>query len=357
MPWHDTVPALASTAAPRDARRAYAVLRGLTTHGGGMVAAATTSLPERAKEGRNYDYRYVWIRDQSYAGQAAAAVGAHDLLDASVDFVTARLHADGPRLAPAYTVHGKVGNQVCGQFQLDCFGEALLLLAAAERHGCLDEGHWKAVEIAVRSIADRWREPDAGIWELRGRLWTHSRLICVAGLRAVAAAALRRSPPAIHSRTPAPPWPTRSSTPSSGPASTPTVTGSARPTTRPWTPPCRCPAYGVPCPPPTRAPGPPSPHAVGNWRTTTSSTASATTSAPLEEAEGAFVLCGFVMALAEHQQGRTVEAYRWFERDRGVPAGLGAVRRGVRHRPASAARQPPACLRARGDAGGGRPAR
>ncbi|MER7564508.1 glycoside hydrolase family 15 protein [Streptomyces sp. NPDC097941] len=96
MPWHDTVPALASTAAPRDARRAYAVLRGLTTHGGGMVAAATTSLPERAKEGRNYDYRYVWIRDQSYAGQAAAAVGAHDLLDASVDFVTARLHADGP---------------------------------------------------------------------------------------------------------------------------------------------------------------------------------------------------------------------------------------------------------------------
>ena len=61
--------------APRDTRRSYAVLRGLTSAGGGMVAAATTSLPERAEAGRNYDYRYVWIRDQCYAGQAVAAAG------------------------------------------------------------------------------------------------------------------------------------------------------------------------------------------------------------------------------------------------------------------------------------------
>ena len=46
-----------------------------------MVAAATTSLPERAEAGRNYDYRYVWIRDQCYAGQAVAAAGPHPLLD------------------------------------------------------------------------------------------------------------------------------------------------------------------------------------------------------------------------------------------------------------------------------------
>ena len=50
-------------------------MHGLTSSGGGMVAAATTSLPERAREGRNYDYRYVWIRDQCYAGQAVAAAG------------------------------------------------------------------------------------------------------------------------------------------------------------------------------------------------------------------------------------------------------------------------------------------
>ena len=58
--------------AQRDARHAYAVLSGLTSVGGGMVAAATTSLPERARAGRNYDYRYVWIRDQCYTGQAVA---------------------------------------------------------------------------------------------------------------------------------------------------------------------------------------------------------------------------------------------------------------------------------------------
>ncbi len=59
---------LEGTVAQRDARHAYAVLSGLTSSGGGMVAAATTSLPERAREGRNYDYRYVWIRDQCYTG-------------------------------------------------------------------------------------------------------------------------------------------------------------------------------------------------------------------------------------------------------------------------------------------------
>ena len=66
-----------------------------------MVAAATTSLPERAEQGRNYDYRYAWIRDQAYGGQAVAAAGPHALMGAAVDFVTARLLEDGaaqPRL-------------------------------------------------------------------------------------------------------------------------------------------------------------------------------------------------------------------------------------------------------------------
>ncbi|MGW4278110.1 glycoside hydrolase family 15 protein, partial [Streptomyces seoulensis] len=61
----------------------------------------------------------------------------------------------------------------------------------AERAGRLDGEGWKAAGLAVRAVADRWREPDAGVWELEPRQWTHSRLTCVAGLRALAGAAPR----------------------------------------------------------------------------------------------------------------------------------------------------------------------
>ena len=75
--WTAAVPELGPSLATADSRHSYAVLAGLTSSTGGMVAAATMSLPERSKAGRNYDYRYVWIRDQCYAGQAVAADGPH----------------------------------------------------------------------------------------------------------------------------------------------------------------------------------------------------------------------------------------------------------------------------------------
>ncbi|WP_323180144.1 glycoside hydrolase family 15 protein [Streptomyces sp. NBC_00893] len=197
--WNEAVPALASTLTPGDARQACAVLHGLADATGGTVAAATTSLPERAEEGRNYDYRYVWIRDQCYVGQAAATCGDRALLDSAVRFMTAGLYEDGSRLAPAYTVTGgpvpdqrtlgllgcpdgydRVGNLVSRQCQLDAFGEALLLLSAAGR---LDADGRQAACVAADAIARRWHDPDAGIWELESRRWTHSRLICAAGLR------------------------------------------------------------------------------------------------------------------------------------------------------------------------------
>ena len=171
-----------------------------------MVAGATTSLPEHAEQGRNYDYRYAWIRDQCYAGQAVAAVGPHPLLDGAVRFVAERLLADGPSLKPAYTVAGgqvpdersldlagypggvdKVGNWVKGQFQLDALGEALSLFASAAGHDRLNIEDWRAVETAVDVIVERGQEPDAGIWELEDQRWAHSRLSCVAGLRAISA--------------------------------------------------------------------------------------------------------------------------------------------------------------------------
>jgi GH15 family glucan-1,4-alpha-glucosidase len=171
-----------------------------------MVAAATMSLPERARAGRNYDYRYVWIRDQCYAGVAAGANKPLPLLDEAVTFVSGRLLEDGPGLRPAYRTDGcpvpeertltsldgypggsdKVGNWVSRQFQLDVFGEALLLFAAAARHDHLDAEGWRAVEACASAIETRWGEADAGIWELDDHHWAHSRLACVAGLRAIA---------------------------------------------------------------------------------------------------------------------------------------------------------------------------
>ncbi|MFG3023582.1 glycoside hydrolase family 15 protein [Streptomyces sp. NPDC048254] len=328
--WKDAVPGLDDTVAARDARQAYAVLRGMTSADGGMVAAATTSLPERSEEGRNYDYRYAWIRDQCYAGQAVAAAGQLPLLDEAIRFVGARLHEDGPKLKPAYTVDGgtvpdqrtlelpgypggfdRIGNHVNRQFQLDVFGEALLLFAAAARQDRLDRDGRQAVEIAVAAIAARWSEPDAGIWELDDRAWTHSRLICAAGLRRIAAVApdaarkgewteladtilAHTTEHALHpdghwQRVPDDPGldaalllpPVRGLLPADDPRTRATLHAYTENLTRD--------------------------HYAYRFRHD---------ERPLEEAEGAFLLCGFVTALAEHHQGREVEAHRWFERNR-----------------------------------------
>jgi alpha,alpha-trehalase len=336
--WRERVPALEHVGvAHRDARHAFAVMSGLTGGSGGMVAAATTSLPERASEGRNYDYRYVWIRDQCYAGQAVAAAGAHPLLDDAVGFVRDRLLDDGPRLAPAYTVAAgpvpeerdldlpgypggtdRIGNWVRSQFQLDAFGEALLLFAAAARHDRLDADGLRAAEVAADAIAARWVEPDAGVWELDPDRWTHSRLVCVAGLRALAALlpgrerserrraladaiSARAAAEALHpdgrwQRSPGDPRvdaalllaAVRGAIPATDPRSLATLHAVERELTED--------GYCYRYRPDER---------------------------PLGEAEGAFLLCGFWLALAHAQLGDRVAATRWFERNRaacGTPA-------------------------------------
>ncbi|MFH8623311.1 glycoside hydrolase family 15 protein [Streptomyces vietnamensis] len=338
--WAGCVPDLAGTPGRRDARHAYAVMAGLTSSTGGTVAAATTSLPERAEQGRNYDYRYVWIRDQSLIGQSAAAVGGQRLLDDSLRFVTARLLEHGPHLSPAYTTAGRavpgrralnlpgypggydvVGNRVGRQFQLDVFGEALLLLAAGARHDRLDTDGRQAVLTAADAIAARHREPDAGIWELHDDRWTHSRLMCAAGLRAIAAVA----PRADSGR--AAGWEALADA-----IVADTAAECLHPTGR-W----------------QRSPGDDGVDAAlllpalrgalpaDDPRTIATLHAVRTDLAhdhyayrfrhdqrPLQDAEGAFLLCGFTLAMAEHQQHDDVEAMRWFERNRAAcgPPGL-----------------------------------
>jgi len=346
--WREQVPPLADTAAPRDARHAYAVMAGLTGSAGGMVAAATTSLPERAKRGRNFDYRYVWIRDQSYAGQAVARAGAHPLLDRALGFVTARLLEHGSSLAPAYTVTGDpvpaerqielpgypggcdiVGNWVRRQFQLDVFGEALLLFAAAAARDHLDGDRWRAAELAAEAIASRRGEPEAGIWELEPKRWTHSLLICSAGLRALAAHApagemrarwlaladellAEASRIGLH---PSGRWQraesdprldaslllaaVRGAVPADDPRSLQTLAAVEEELTEDG----YCFRYQA-------------------------------QDQPLGDAEGAFLLCGFWMCLAHAQQDEPTRAVAWFERNRAAcgPPGLLSEEFDVRQR-------------------------
>ncbi|SDO36838.1 Glucoamylase (glucan-1,4-alpha-glucosidase), GH15 family [Nakamurella panacisegetis] len=329
--WAQAVPALDRTLDARDSRRAYAVMRGLTSASGGMVAAATTSLPERAEAGRNYDYRYVWIRDQCYAGQAVAAAGPHRLLDDAVRFVSERLLDHGDQLRPAYTVtgdsvpdqvelqlpgypggHNKTGNWVNRQFQLDAFGESLLLFAAAAAHQKLDSDHRRAAGVAALAIARRWREPDAGIWEIDNQAWTHSRLICAAGLRAYAA-----HEPADTAAG----WLTLADQ---------IIADTGRHATHPtgrWQRSATDPNLDAALLlPPLRGA-----IAVDDPRTVATLDAYLSEltvdgyayrfrhdGRPLAQAEGSFTLCGFITAQALHQQGQSVVAARWYERTRGA---------------------------------------
>jgi len=342
--WSGVTPGCDDLIASSDARHAYAVLRGLTSASGAMVAAATTSLPERLEGGRNYDYRYAWIRDQCYAGLAVAAHGPHPLLTGAVRFVTERLLDDGPGLLPAYTVTGesiegeeplrlrgfpggsaRAGNWVRGQFQLDAVGESLSLLAAAAGHDLLTTDDWRAATVAADVIGRRWREPDAGIWELGDKQWTHSRLACVSGLRAIAAVA-GAGPPGGHGHHEAARWSSLAD------AIAASLADAVHPDGR-WQ---RAPddqrtdaalllpivRGGFPADDPRNL-----------------ATAEAVRrelaadgfvyrfrhdDRPLHKAEGAFLLCGLWMAQAEHARGHPVAAAHWFERNRSAcgPAAL-----------------------------------
>jgi alpha,alpha-trehalase len=346
--WQRSMPELNCTIAPRDGRHSYAVLRGLTSSAGGMVAAATMSLPERAHTNQNYDYRYAWIRDQVYAGLAAASAGDTELLDRAVEFVGARLLEDGPHLKPAYTVTGgavpseekldlpgypggtdKLGNWVNQQFQLDVFGEALQLLAKAGAADRLDAEGWRAAQTAIAAIEKRWREPDAGVWEIDDERWTQSRLACVAGLRAIAKVAGAGPDMAT-------------STALADAILADTASESVHPSGY-WQ---RSPRLaGVDASlllPPVRG-------AVPADDPRTRATLDAVRrnltedgfvyrfrhdERDLGDAEGAFLLCGFMMALAEHQIGHALCAMRWFERNRAAcgPPGLFCEEYDVRQR-------------------------
>jgi GH15 family glucan-1,4-alpha-glucosidase len=336
--WQGLVPVLGLEMAERDARHAWAVLSGLTSSGGGMVAAATMGLPERANEGRSFDYRYVWIRDQSYAARATVRAGEVGPLDNAVRFTRERLLDDREYLAPAYTAAGEpvpeereldlpgypggdnvVGNHVRDQFQLDVFGEALLLFAEAAAHDRLEAETWRAVEIAAGAIEQRWREPDAGIWELSPDEWTVSRFVCAAGLRAVAGAGPQSEQSAR--------WLALADT-----IVADTASRAVHPTGRWQRSPTDERVDAALLVAALRGAVPPDdPRSVATLDAVVAELTDdgyvyryRIDARPLGEAEGAFLLCGFLVSLALLQRGELDASARWFERTRAAcgPPGL-----------------------------------
>ncbi len=185
---------------------------------GAFVAAPTTSLPEWPGGGRNWDYRYVWIRDAAFAAQAMLLLDHRSEAAAFLGWVVDRIEAapDGPAgLRVVYGAHGesdltereipglrgyldsrpvRVGNGAAAQFQLDIFGE---LLACARLMVDLDpialSRRWRRLVPLADRVATAWRRPDRGIWEVRGppRHFVHSKLMAWVALDAAAGIADR----------------------------------------------------------------------------------------------------------------------------------------------------------------------
>jgi GH15 family glucan-1,4-alpha-glucosidase len=272
-----------------------------------------------------------------------AAHGPHPLLEGTVRFITERVLDDGPDLMPAYTAGGeaipgerrirvrgypggspRTGNWVNRQFQLDALGEVLQLLAAAARLDRLDQDGWRAAQTAVAAIEQRWTKPEAGLWELDDRHWTHSRLACVAGLRAIAATA--GGAPGDQGSRQAAAW--------TGLADQimASLADAVHPSGR-WQ---RAPDdervdAALLLPLIRGAADPADPRTAA----TIGAVAAGLTddgfvyrfrhdARPLHEAEGAFLLCGLWMAQAAQARGDEVGAARWFERSRAAcgPAGI-----------------------------------
>jgi GH15 family glucan-1,4-alpha-glucosidase len=169
---------------------------------GAVVAAPTTSLPERLGGMRNWDYRYCWLRDASFTLRALFELGYDD---EAVAFLSWMLHATRltwPELQVLYDVFGearlperelshlegyagsrpvRIGNDAHGQLQLDVYGEVIDAVARfAQRGGRFDRDTVRLLDGLGRTVVKRWREPDEGIWEGRsGRFHhTHSKVLC-----------------------------------------------------------------------------------------------------------------------------------------------------------------------------------
>ncbi|WP_190819161.1 trehalose-phosphatase [Saccharopolyspora pogona] len=204
--WSEWMKTLSLPEVERDlVARSALTLRGLcNSDTGGIMAAATTSLPEEIGGVRNWDYRYCWLRDGAMTAQALVTLGSTAEAEAFLNWLHRVLETlPGPeRLHPLYTLQGtglgpeavidslpgyagsrpvRVGNLADQQVQLDVFGPVVELVAhLAQATSRVRDVDWELVMAMAEAVSHRWAEPDHGIWEERDvpRHHVYSKVMC-----------------------------------------------------------------------------------------------------------------------------------------------------------------------------------
>ncbi|MET8678261.1 glycoside hydrolase family 15 protein [Streptomyces sp. NPDC004647] len=195
---------------------------------GAIVAAPTTSLPEQIGGERNWDYRYVWIRDAAFCVYALLRLGFTDEAKAFMHFLSERIGftegspegplqimygIDGRRELPERELHHlegymgsspvRVGNNAVDQLQLDIYGALIDSLYLYDKWGePISSEHWDTVSKLAEWVCDNWDQPDEGIWETRGgrKNFLYSRLMCWVAIERAMRMAMHRGLPADVTR-------------------------------------------------------------------------------------------------------------------------------------------------------------
>jgi len=149
-------------------KRSLITLKALTyAPTGGIVAAATTSLPERLGGVRNWDYRYCWLRDATFTLLALMSLGYYDEARAWRDWLIRAFAGSPSQVQIMYGVGGE--RWLPEQLQLDVFGEVIDAIFQAFKAGMAPTERGRALRpVVLDYLATAWRQPDEGIWEVRG---------------------------------------------------------------------------------------------------------------------------------------------------------------------------------------------